>query len=120
VPTLFIVGGNDHVAVELNRGVQARMRCETRLAVVRSATHLSRNLVLSTRSSTERQFAASRWNGLPAYRLVVVLRPALRGPPLAHLVVLGPLVEMCEQLAGRGWNHRGFVVFPGKGSDRVQ
>jgi len=33
--------------------------------------------------------------------------------------VLGPLVETREQLAGRGWHHRGVVVLAGEGSDRV-
>jgi hypothetical protein len=33
--------------------------------------------------------------------LLVVIGPAPRDPPLAHLVELGPLVETCEQLAGR-------------------
>jgi putative phosphoribosyl transferase len=39
-PTLLIVGGNDHVVIELNRGAQTRLRCENRLAIVPGATHL--------------------------------------------------------------------------------
>ncbi|MET1034113.1 MAG: phosphoribosyltransferase [Arthrobacter sp.] len=39
-PTLLIVGGADHVVLELNREAQARLRCENDLAVVRGATHL--------------------------------------------------------------------------------
>jgi putative phosphoribosyl transferase len=36
----LIVGGNDHVVIELNRGAQTRLRCENRLAIVPGATHL--------------------------------------------------------------------------------
>ena len=39
-PTLLIVGGADDVVLDLNRQAQARMRCETALAVVPHATHL--------------------------------------------------------------------------------
>jgi putative phosphoribosyl transferase len=39
-PTLLIVGGADHVVLDLNRQAQARLRCESRLAVVPGATHL--------------------------------------------------------------------------------
>jgi putative phosphoribosyl transferase len=39
-PTLLVVGGRDAVVLELNRRAQAAMRCEARLAVVPSATHL--------------------------------------------------------------------------------
>jgi predicted alpha/beta-hydrolase family hydrolase len=39
-PTLLIVGGRDETVVDLNRQAQARMTCETRLAVVPGATHL--------------------------------------------------------------------------------
>jgi putative phosphoribosyl transferase len=39
-PTLLIVGGDDHVVVELNRDAQAQLRCENRLAIVPGATHL--------------------------------------------------------------------------------
>jgi putative phosphoribosyl transferase len=39
-PTLLIVGGLDHVVLELNRRAQAQLRCENRLAVVPGATHL--------------------------------------------------------------------------------
>ncbi|MEU1628935.1 phosphoribosyltransferase [Streptomyces sp. NPDC020096] len=39
-PTLLIVGGRDHEVLDLNRQAQARMRCESRLAVVPGATHL--------------------------------------------------------------------------------
>jgi putative phosphoribosyl transferase len=39
-PTLLIVGGKDHIVLELNHAAQARMRCETRLAVVPGASHL--------------------------------------------------------------------------------
>jgi putative phosphoribosyl transferase len=39
-PTLLVVGGRDAVVLELNRRAQARMRCESRLAVVPGATHL--------------------------------------------------------------------------------
>ena len=38
--TLLIVGGRDHVVLDLNRQAQARLRCETNLAVVSDATHL--------------------------------------------------------------------------------
>jgi len=39
-PTLLVVGGDDDVVLELNRRAQARLRCESRLHVVPSATHL--------------------------------------------------------------------------------
>jgi putative phosphoribosyl transferase len=39
-PTLLVVGGRDTVVLELNRRAQARLRCESRLAVVPGATHL--------------------------------------------------------------------------------
>ena len=39
-PTLLIVGGDDHVVVELNRAAHQRLRCENRPAVVPGATHL--------------------------------------------------------------------------------
>lgn len=39
-PTLLIVGGADHEVLELNRAAAAHLRCQSRLAVVPSATHL--------------------------------------------------------------------------------
>ncbi len=39
-PTLLIVGGLDHVVLDLNRQAQARLRCPSRLEVVPGATHL--------------------------------------------------------------------------------
>ncbi len=39
-PTLLIVGGRDEVVLELNRGAQKRLRCQSQLAVVPGATHL--------------------------------------------------------------------------------
>lgn len=39
-PTLLIVGGRDHVVLELNRSAQRRMRAPTHLVVVPGATHL--------------------------------------------------------------------------------
>jgi len=39
-PTLLIVGGEDHVVIDLNRKAYAQMRCERRLAIVPGATHL--------------------------------------------------------------------------------
>ncbi len=39
-PTLLIVGGEDHVVLELNRRAQQQMRAETRLEVIPGATHL--------------------------------------------------------------------------------
>jgi putative phosphoribosyl transferase len=39
-PTLLIVGGRDHVVLELNRHAQARLAGPSRLAVVEGATHL--------------------------------------------------------------------------------
>ena len=39
-PTLLIVGGADDVVLELNRQAQARLACQTDLAVVPGATHL--------------------------------------------------------------------------------
>jgi putative phosphoribosyl transferase len=39
-PTLLIVGGHDELVLDLNREAQARLRCESRLALVPGATHL--------------------------------------------------------------------------------
>lgn len=39
-PTLLIVGGNDDVVLDLNRGAQAQLRCVNELAVVPGAGHL--------------------------------------------------------------------------------
>jgi pimeloyl-ACP methyl ester carboxylesterase len=39
-PTLLIVGGDDHVVLDLNREALARLRCEKRLEIVPGATHL--------------------------------------------------------------------------------
>src|SRR5215469_3049931 len=39
-PTLLIVGGEDHMVLDLNLQAQAMLRCENRLDVVPGATHL--------------------------------------------------------------------------------
>jgi putative phosphoribosyl transferase len=39
-PTLLIVGGEDHVVIELNEKARAQMRCEVQLHIVPGATHL--------------------------------------------------------------------------------
>ncbi|MEU8515724.1 phosphoribosyltransferase family protein [Kitasatospora sp. NPDC048722] len=39
-PTLLIVGGDDHVVLDLNQQARARLNCENQLAVVPGATHL--------------------------------------------------------------------------------
>ena len=39
-PTILIVGGNDHDVLNLNRSAQARMKCETSLAIIPGASHL--------------------------------------------------------------------------------
>lgn len=39
-PTLLVVGGRDHVVLDLNRQAAARLNCEHQLAVVPGATHL--------------------------------------------------------------------------------
>jgi len=39
-PTLLIVGGDDHVVLDLNRQALASLRCPKKLAVVAGATHL--------------------------------------------------------------------------------
>jgi putative phosphoribosyl transferase len=39
-PTLFIVGGNDDVVIELNEMARDRMQCEVKLELVPRATHL--------------------------------------------------------------------------------
>jgi putative phosphoribosyl transferase len=39
-PTLLIVGGDDRAVLQLNRGAQRELRCESRLAIVPGATHL--------------------------------------------------------------------------------
>jgi putative phosphoribosyl transferase len=39
-PTLLIVGGEDHVVLELNQEARERMRCPTELIVIPGATHL--------------------------------------------------------------------------------
>lgn len=39
-PTLLIVGGNDDIVIELNEMARDQMRCEVKLEVIPSATHL--------------------------------------------------------------------------------
>ena len=39
-PTLLIVGGNDDIVIELNEMARDQMRCEVKLEIVSSATHL--------------------------------------------------------------------------------
>lgn len=39
-PTLLIVGGRDHLVLDLNRQAAARLSCEHQLAIVPGATHL--------------------------------------------------------------------------------
>lgn len=39
-PTLLIVGGEDHVVIDLNRKAYAELRCERQLTIVPGATHL--------------------------------------------------------------------------------
>jgi len=39
-PTLLIVGGNDHVVIELNREAYARLKGKKKLVIVPGATHL--------------------------------------------------------------------------------
>jgi putative phosphoribosyl transferase len=38
-PTLLVVGGADHLVLDLNRRAQARLRCLNQLAVIPGATH---------------------------------------------------------------------------------
>src|SRR2546430_6658232 len=39
-PTLLIVGGEDHVVIDLNEQARARMKCECKIDIVSGATHL--------------------------------------------------------------------------------
>jgi putative phosphoribosyl transferase len=39
-PTLLIIGGEDHVVIELNEHARAQMRCEIKIDIVPGATHL--------------------------------------------------------------------------------
>ena len=39
-PTLLIVGGNDHVVIELNEMARHQMHCEVKLDIIPGATHL--------------------------------------------------------------------------------
>ena len=39
-PTLLIVGGEDHVVIELNERARAQMRCQVKVEIVPGATHL--------------------------------------------------------------------------------
>jgi putative phosphoribosyl transferase len=39
-PTLLIVGGEDHIVIDLNEQARARMRCEVKIDIVPGATHL--------------------------------------------------------------------------------
>ncbi len=39
-PTLFIIGGNDHIVIELNRQAYARLKGKKKLVIVPGATHL--------------------------------------------------------------------------------
>ena len=40
VPTLLIVGGNDDTVIELNEMARDQMRCDVRMEIIPSATHL--------------------------------------------------------------------------------
>jgi pimeloyl-ACP methyl ester carboxylesterase len=39
-PTLLIVGGEDHVVIELNEQARGQMKCECKIEIVPGATHL--------------------------------------------------------------------------------
>jgi putative phosphoribosyl transferase len=39
-PTLLIVGGQDHIVIELNEQARDQMRCEVKLEIIPGATHL--------------------------------------------------------------------------------
>jgi dienelactone hydrolase len=39
-PTLLIVGGEDHVVIDLNEQARAQMKCECKIDIVPGATHL--------------------------------------------------------------------------------
>jgi pimeloyl-ACP methyl ester carboxylesterase len=39
-PTLLIVGGRDHVVIDLNSDAARQLRCEHRMEIVPGATHL--------------------------------------------------------------------------------
>jgi putative phosphoribosyl transferase len=39
-PTLLIVGGEDHVVIDLNKQARAQMKCEVKIEIVPGATHL--------------------------------------------------------------------------------
>jgi len=39
-PTLLIVGGEDHVVIDLNEKARAQMRCEVKIDIIPGATHL--------------------------------------------------------------------------------
>ena len=39
-PTLLIVGGENHVVIDLNEKARAQMRCEVRIDIILGATHL--------------------------------------------------------------------------------
>ena len=39
-PTLLIVGGEDHVVIDMNEEARAQMRCEVKIDIVPGATHL--------------------------------------------------------------------------------
>src|SRR5207237_8052017 len=39
-PTLLIVGGEDHVVIDLNEQARAQMKCECKIDIVSGATHL--------------------------------------------------------------------------------
>ncbi len=39
-PTLLIVGGEDHVVIEMNEEARAQMKCECKIEIVPGATHL--------------------------------------------------------------------------------
>ena len=39
-PTLLIVGGDDHVVIELNEEARVQMKCECKIEIVPGATHL--------------------------------------------------------------------------------
>jgi putative phosphoribosyl transferase len=65
--TLLVVGGRDTVVLEINRRAQARMRCESRLAVVPGATHLFEELgTLEQAAALARDWFVDHLGRLPA------------------------------------------------------
>ena len=107
-PTLLIVGGHDEVVLDLNRRARARLRGETRLAVVPGASHLfDEPGALDEVATLARDWFVHHLAPLPLSR-ILIHRPA------PHLSWRGPRCRPRSASSGRLALHRpSTLVQPG-------